>query len=203
MNGSGVMKVIKMMKYVSPLIFCSIMMWILTGKWMKEGLEPKANGVNEYAIVLGARVHGELPSKSLGYRLESALQYALHHPHVTFILSGGQGPGEHVSEAEAMKRFLLKNGIRNERLLLEPASTSTYENIYFSIKLLPDSIKQITIITSDYHLARARMIAEKLGYQTDVVVAKTPMSVEKRMRNRERLALLKNIQFKFNKWVIK
>ena len=38
------------------------------------------------------------------------------YPHVYLILSGGQGPGEHISESEAMKRFLVKNGIQEERV---------------------------------------------------------------------------------------
>ena len=99
---------------------------------MADGQKPLANGTNEYAIILGAKVNGEVPSLSLRYRLDAALRYADEYPHVKFILSGGQGPGEHITEAEAMKRFLLDHGIKEERLLLEQQSTSTYENILFS-----------------------------------------------------------------------
>lgn len=187
------MKLIKIIIYLSPFILCSIIIWILTGKWILEGQQSKANGNYKYAIVLGAKVYGESPSRSLQYRLDSALQYALKHPHIKLILSGGQGPGEDITEAEAMKRFLLKNGIEEQRLLLESASTTTYENIDFSVKLMPGSIKEVTIITSNYHVARARKIAEILGYQTDAVIAKTPQVVEERLRNRERLALLKTV----------
>lgn len=30
--------------------------WLLTSKWLEDGLEPKADGTNDYAIVLGAKV---------------------------------------------------------------------------------------------------------------------------------------------------
>ena len=105
--------------------------------WIADGLEPKANGSNDYAIILGAKVNGEIPSLSLQYRLDAALDYAKENPHVYLILSGGQGAGEHISEAKAMKRFLVENGIQEERLLIEDMSTSTYENLLYSIEMTP------------------------------------------------------------------
>ena len=72
-------------------------------------------------------------------------------------------------------------------------STSTYENLLYSTELLPGSEDEITIITSDYHLARAKNIAQRLGFQTDVVVAKTPKVVELKLKTRERLALIKTV----------
>src|SRR5690625_308463 len=136
------MKLIKIILYIIPLILVSALLWILTGKWILGGQQPKANGKNEYAIILGAKVIGETPSLSLQYRVDSALQYAIEYPHVKLILSGGQGPGEDITEAEAMKRFLLENGIEEKRLLLESESTSTYENIFLSVKLIPDSVQE-------------------------------------------------------------
>jgi len=159
---------------------------------MEEGQTPVANGENDYAIVLGAKVNGETPSLSLRYRLEAALKYAREYPHVKLILSGGQGDDEYISEAEAMKRYLIENGIEEKRLLLESVSTSTYENILFSKELFPLSTQKVTIITSDYHLARAKNIASELELQADVVAAKTPKTVESKLIFRERLALLKN-----------
>ncbi|MBS4195931.1 YdcF family protein [Bacillus sp. FJAT-49870] len=170
-------------------------MWIKTGNWMYAGKLPAANGENEYAIILGAKVNGEIPSLSLRYRLEAALDYAKKHPEVKFILSGGQGPDEDITEAEAMKRYLMENGIEEDRLILETASTSTYENIQFSRKLLPASVNSVTIVTSDYHLARAREIARQLDLESDAVAAKTPKVVEWKLTTRERLALLKTSVF--------
>ena len=190
------MKLIKITLYIFPLIIVSAIMWILTEKWILAGQQPKANGKNKYAIILGAKVSGETPSLSLQYRIDSALEYAMRYPHVKLILSGGQGPGEDITEAEAMRRFLLKNGIEEKQLLLESESTSTYENIRFSVRLIPDSVDRVTIITSDYHLARAKEVAWKLGFQTDVVVARTPKVVERRLKIREKIALLKVMIFR-------
>lgn len=168
-----------------------IFLWIITGRWLAEGLKPVAHGENSYAIVLGAKVNGTAPSLSLRYRLEAALDYARKYENVKLILSGGQGPDEDISEAEAMKTFLVNHGIDKERLILEADSTSTYENFKFSKALLPEDITAITIISSDYHLSRAKKIAQKFELKPDVVAAKTPKIVNFKVRTRERVALLK------------
>lgn len=178
-----------------PFAVFGISMWIKTGNWIIAGKLPIANGQYEYAIILGAKVNGVVPSLSLRYRLEAALHYAKEHPHVKLILSGGQGPDEDISEAEAMKRYLMENGIEENRLILETTSTSTYENILFSKKLLPSSVNSVTIITSDYHLARSREIARQLDLESDAVAAKTPKMVEWKLTTRERLAILKTSVF--------
>jgi uncharacterized SAM-binding protein YcdF (DUF218 family) len=167
--------------------------WLWLGKWMTDGQKPLADGSNEYAIILGAKVNGETPSLTLRYRLEEALAYAESYPNVKFILSGGQGPDEDIAEGEAMRQFLVDNGVAEERLLLETESTSTYENILYSKKLLPEDVNKVTIITSDFHLARARMIADSFDLKTDALPAKTPHSVEVRHHIRERLALIKTV----------
>lgn len=159
-------------------------------------MEPEADGSNEYAIVLGAKVNGEVPSLSLHYRMDAALDYANKYPHVKLVLSGGQGPDEMMTEAEAMRRYLVKNGVDETRLILEEESTSTYENLMYSKKLMPDSVKSVTIITSDYHLARAKLLAEKIGFEsTDGIAANTPKVVQTKLKTRERLALLKTYLF--------
>src|SRR4051794_24589270 len=100
--------------------------WLLTGKWLEDGLDPKADGTNEYAIVLGAKVKkGNIPSLSLQYRLDAALAYANEYAHVKLVLSGGQGHDEDIEEAVVMRDFLLDNGINESRLIIEDKSTST------------------------------------------------------------------------------
>ena len=173
------------------LIGIIIFLWVLTGKWMADGQKPEANGTNEYAIILGAKVNGDTPSLSLRYRLDAALDYANAHRHVKFVLSGGQGPDEDITEAEAMKRFFVEKGIHEDRLILETESTTTYENLLFSKKLLPTTVQSVTIITSDYHIARTRKLAHTLDLQTDSVAAKTPKVVEFKLKTRERIALIK------------
>lgn len=155
-------------------------------------MQPQADGKNAYAIVLGAKVNGNgEPSLSLQYRLETAVTYLEQYPQVKVIVSGGQGKEEPVSEAERMHTYLLEAGIAVDRIIQENESTSTFENLSFSKKLLPKGETNVTIISSDFHLTRAQYLAEKLDLKVDVVSARTPKSVEEKLRLRERAALLK------------
>lgn len=182
----------RLLSVIVLLLVSGIVFYVWLGIVIDKGMQPKADGTNAYAIVLGAKVNknGE-PSLSLHYRLEEAVAYLEQYPHVIVIVSGGQGKEEPMSEAERMYTFLKEAGIKEERILRESASTSTYENLAFSKKLLPEGETSVTIISSDFHLTRAQYLAEKIDLKVDVVPAKTPQSVEAKLRLRERAALLK------------
>ncbi|WP_068984935.1 MULTISPECIES: YdcF family protein [Lysinibacillus] len=166
--------------------------YIWLGEEMKQGVQPVANGTAEYVIVLGAKVKpGGVPSLSLKNRLEEAVKYLNKYPHVKVIVSGGQGADEDRTEASVMLKYLQDNGIDTNRILVEDQSTSTYENLLFSKELLPTGTKRITIVSNDFHLKRAKYLAETLDFEVDVVAAKTPKSVEAKLELRERAALLK------------
>ena len=73
----------------------------------------------DYLIVLGAAVHGDTPSLSLVERLRAAKDYLDAHPNTVAIVSGGQGSGENMSEAQAMYDWLRKSGIDTDRIIKE------------------------------------------------------------------------------------
>ncbi|WP_042473207.1 YdcF family protein [Bacillus ndiopicus] len=173
------------------IVICGAGYYFL-GNEIDKGASPTANGTNDYVIILGAKVrHTGEPSLSLRNRLEVAADYLQKYPHVQVIVSGGQGKDEPATEASVMAEYLSNKGIAVERILLEEASTSTYENLLFSKELLPENVSKITIVSNDYHLQRAKFLAETVGLEADVLAAKTPKSVEAKSRLRERLALLK------------
>lgn len=131
-------------------------------------------------IVLGAGVNGEVPSAALWSRIQAAAEYLEGHPEVPVVLSGGQGPGEAITEAEAMRRALWsEDGAFNSRLLLEEKSTSTAENFRYSKALLEEKgldmdTAVIAVVTNDFHCFRAHMIAQKQGLQMIDVPAELP-----------------------------
>lgn len=57
------------------------------------------------------------------------------------VLSGGQGNGEDVSEAQAMYDYLVQKGVDKSRLLLEDKSTSTVENIEYSMRIIEKTVR--------------------------------------------------------------
>lgn len=120
-------------------------------------------------IVLGAAVHGDVPSLSLRHRLEGALRYMEAYPESRAVVSGGQGKGENISEAQCMHDWLLAHGIAEERIIMEDASTSTMENLRFSwekLEALGVSPDDVAILSSGYHLYRAKTMAHTLGLET-------------------------------------
>ena len=72
----------------------------------------------DYIIVLGAHVNGVRLSKALLERTRRALEYLEKNPKTRAVLSGGQGEGETISEAEAMRRYLEDHGLSRVRLIL-------------------------------------------------------------------------------------
>ncbi|MCT4781528.1 MULTISPECIES: YdcF family protein [Exiguobacterium] len=172
------------------MITMLVIFWFSIGLFVAKGERPLANGKFPYVIVLGAGVKGETPSLILKYRIEAAARYGKQFPETTFILSGGQGKGEAITEAEAMRRGMRAAGIAADRLLLEDQSTSTTENLAFSKRLLPDSENQVSIVTSDFHLYRARKEAEQLNLRSDAIPAETPLSGVLRYGMRERVAII-------------
>ncbi|MCL2343086.1 MAG: YdcF family protein [Firmicutes bacterium] len=132
--------------------------------------DPKA----DYLIVLGAKVNGDQPSFALENRLETALDYLNTYPDARAVLSGGQGADENISEAEAMRVWLEAKGVEAARLILEPKSTSTKENLKNSLALIPAG-NSIAVCSNDFHLYRAKAYAAQLGAEAKGVAAHTPL----------------------------
>ena len=62
----------------------------------------------EYVLVLGAQVRGDRVSRALEDRLKTAKAYLDENPETKAVLSGGQGPGENLTEAQAMYDWLVR-----------------------------------------------------------------------------------------------
>lgn len=120
-------------------------------------------------IVLGAKVNKDGVSKTLKQRLDKAIEYYNENKHVNIIVSGGQGKDEVMSEAWAMKNYLVKNGVDEDNIILENKATTTLENIMFSKEIMDDLNleNKALIVTSDYHLFRSRFIASILGVENE------------------------------------
>lgn len=145
----------------------------------------------DYVIVLGARVKENTVSNSLKKRLDKAMEYVQENPETVLVLSGGKGTDEQESEAKAMYDYLIYNGVNPSQLLLEERSVSTVENIAFSRVVIehhrnqekkapapltkrpasvpyavaPDRPLEVGVLTSNFHIYRACLTAEKWGFE--------------------------------------
>lgn len=136
----------------------------------------KENG-SDYLIVLGAGVNGTVPSLSLRERLDAAYDYLIAHPDTICVVSGGQGPGEDITEAACMYDYLTGRGIAPERILQEDRATSTLENLAFSKDVIAqytgEAPQRVAIVSAEYHLYRASLMAKGQGLLPVLVPART------------------------------
>ena len=112
-------------------------------------------------IVLGAmpKLDGR-PSDVMLSRVRKAISLYKKENYSKVILSGG--PSRGVPEAEVMRIMLLRF-IPQEKMLIEPHSRTTSQNAVLCWALIKDKKpKKITVVTSNYHLARASYIFRKL-----------------------------------------
>lgn len=121
----------------------------------------------DYVIIHGAGlIEGEKVSKLLQQRLDKAIRVYRRDPTPPKLIpSGGRGSDENVSEAEAMKNYLLSQDIPESDILMEDQSTTTLENLKFSKKILDaqEGRKYTALVTSNYHVYRALRYCRKTG----------------------------------------
>ena len=131
----------------------------------------------EVAIVLGAGLNKDQVTPHLAERLNTALLFAKQNPNAYLIVSGGLGERQLITEAEAMKRYLVDRGVPAARIIQEEASASTYENLVFSQQILQEKFPEevrIALITNDFHIYRALSLAHDLGLNAYPLGAPTP-----------------------------
>ena len=157
-------KVRRFMAFLGSIIaLCAILVAVETGCMI--GACAKAPAEDATAIVLGCRVYGARASLMLRERLDAAVEYLEDNPKAACVVSGGQGNGENISEAECMYRYLVEKGIEPERIYKEDMSTSTEENIEFSVEIIKenDLNENVVIITNEFHMYRAGILAKNQG----------------------------------------
>lgn len=147
-----------------------------------------------YAIVLGAGIRADQPTQTLRMRLDRAARYLAVRPDRMVVVSGGMGSGEAYTEAEVMKRYLVGRGIAESRILKEDRSTTTDENLKYSKAVIlkrGDDARSILIVTSDFHMFRARQIAARYFDEVYGLAADTPPGLRPIYAVRECFAYVK------------
>ncbi|MDO4537682.1 MAG: YdcF family protein, partial [Coriobacteriales bacterium] len=93
---------------------------------------------------------------------------------------------------EVMARYLLEQGIPREQLLVERQARNTRENIAFSLDLVNTQGKsgELCVLTSDYHLYRARTMGRSCGVDLSPIPAITPKRSRLQQWCREVLTIL-------------
>jgi len=152
----------------------------------------------DYIIIHGAGLDGPRPTPLLAGRIDKALElWKKQHQHGKFVVSGGQGADEVVSEAQAMRDYLLEKGVPAAAILMEDKSTTTWENLRYSLAVIradrtsaaaddapaggsvtsndapADSEFTTAVVTSDFHVFRCAEYAHNLGIKADGIGSHT------------------------------
>ncbi len=127
-----------------------------------------------YLIVLGAKLDGKSPSPALQERLVAAKAYLDRNPDCVAILTGGKGENEEIAEATGMFHWMTSHGVPGRQLLSESRASDTEENLRYSFALIDEpETKRIAVVSSEYHLLRASLLAKREGVAVETLPART------------------------------
>lgn len=151
------------------LFFCGCAVYaVLLGFVAVSGYADRPDGNEKAVIVLGAGLRGDRVSRLLQYRLDATWEWWQQNPDAVVVVTGGQGPGETIPEAAAMKRYLVERGIPAEQIIEEDKSTSTEENFLFARRLLKERgigpKEPMVFVTNAFHCYRAGKYAGMAGF---------------------------------------
>lgn len=139
------------------------------------------SGDRDYIIILGCgfRRDGSL-SPLLRGRVDRALEFwrgqrAATDRTATLVPSGGQGSDETMAEAEAMRRYLLEQGVPEEKILPEDRSRNTFQNMAYSRALIDVAGHggKVAFATTNYHVFRSGLWARLAGLEAEGMGSRT------------------------------
>ena len=135
----------------------------------------------DYILILGCRFRkdGTLTPLLRG-RVDRAIafwkaQREANGREAVLMPSGGQGPDEVMPEAEAMRRYLIGQGIPEGAIRVEDRSRNTYQNMEYSKALIerenPDA--KVVYATTNYHVFRSGVWASLAGLPAEGMGSRT------------------------------
>ena len=134
-----------------------------------------AESLSGLIVVLGSpnTDQGQLYSIAKERCALALMEYA-RHPGYRFLLTGGYGSHFNTTNqphAAYLKRYLISRGIPEDRFVEYAASSNTLEDASLSKPIaLKYGARQLLVVTSDYHLDRARYVFETEFTGTEVAL---------------------------------
>ena len=174
-------------KVFSVYFFVGIISLVIFNLIYPKNYLNEADQKYDYIIVFGAGI-SENRTEIINSRIDRAIEYANKFPHCKFVLTGAKGSNELIEEALYMRNYLNDRGIDDSRIIIEPNSINTSENILNSLNLIKKDIMKrnareniitrpfknvndhfdldflnIGFMSSEFHITRINMMAKKLG----------------------------------------
>lgn len=155
---------------VTFLLFCGVI-------HTHDDVVFKESDKQTVVVVFGCQVMMDgRPSAELRARLDTAARVLKEHPKALCIAAGGKGDNEPVAESVRMKELLVEKGIDEKRILTEEQSTSTVENMTFSLELLKDhgydpKNCSFIFVSSGFHTPRILYLGRQQGLSNCATVS--------------------------------
>ncbi len=182
-------KVIVILILCAALCFGGLIGFVVVRENAARSESEHLKGDFDAIVVLGAQVlsNGE-PNTQLQWRLDAALEAWRDHE-VPIVVCGAQGADEPVPEAQAMKSYLVRQGVPGEMIYEDPDSFNTKQNLTNAAEILKgvSGVRKVLIVSSDYHVPRAMTLAGDLGLEAAGLGA--PCKPEYWLKNHAREAL--------------
>ena len=120
----------------------------------------RPHGEADSVIVLGMALEDGKPNRDLLYRLDAALECGRDR---NFVVTGSNTGNGRESEATVMRRVLIKGGVPKERIIMVDRAVDTLESLRNAADKV-DLTRPVVLVTSGYHMLRARGLAQRLGF---------------------------------------
>ncbi|OFJ84044.1 SanA protein [Neisseria sp. HMSC072F04] len=169
----------KALVFILVLFFTAALLplWIMWHDFWVSRLDADTVRPADAAVVLSTRAYerGRL-NPCLVARVEAAVELYRAGKVKKLVMTGGVSR-DLQSSAGNMQMIAEKMGVPKEDIIQEREAGNTFENIVFSRKFIENS-PRVVIVSAGFHLARARMMADKQWLGHDIQVYAAPFCSE-------------------------
>lgn len=169
----------KALVFILVLFFTAALLplWIMWRDFWVSRLDADTVRPADAAVVLSTRAYeGDRLNPCLVARVEAAVELYRAGKVKKLVMTGGVSR-DLQSSAGNMQMIAEKMGVSKADIIQEREAGNTFENIVFSRKFIENS-PRVVIVSAGFHLARARMMADKQWQGHDIQVYAAPFCSE-------------------------
>ncbi|RKO68750.1 hypothetical protein D7322_25490 [Sphingobacterium puteale] len=115
------------------------------------------------AIIFGAGINGDQPSRYLKDRLDAGISLYKNNKVDKILLSGDNGRDEY-DELSVMKLYCQKNGVDTTKIYIDYAGFDSYSTMYRAKHIF--YVDTAILVSQKYHLNRCIYLGDKLGIKS-------------------------------------
>lgn len=114
-------------------------------------------------VVMGASQWNGRPSPIFRARLDHAFSLYQKKFAPKFILTGGVGQGEIMSESQVGKNYLIQKGIKEENIFIEERGHTSLQSLNQAIEILKnENLESVILVSDGFHMMRLKKMAKDL-----------------------------------------